>query len=161
MNSLAQTTLRSPLLESLTLGFRKSSKRKSPVAAITLTSLVDAFTIVVIYLLVNSTASEQIDIKDEIHLPQASFAMEADVSPIVVFKNNQFYIEDQVVPENQLQARLQILKEQNKGSILSKNEAAIIVQADEKIDFDKLQPLIVASSYAGIQKVKFAVLQKD
>ncbi len=46
-------------------------------------------------------------------------------------------------------------------NVFKNNEASIIIQADENIGFEKLQPILIASSYAGIKHVKFAVLQKD
>lgn len=158
---LTASTFLSPLKEALVLKPSQSGKsKKSIVASIMLTSLVDAFTIVVIYLIVNSSTTEQINVEDGLKLPQASFSKELELAPTVTFKNNQFMIDNQYVAENSLQQRLKILVSQN-ASLLKNKDMSIIVQADENVDFDKLQPLLVASSYAGIKNVKFAVLQKD
>jgi hypothetical protein len=40
-------------------------------------------------------------------------------------------------------------------------EPSIILQADENIDFHKLQPFLTASAQAGIKNVKFAVYQQE
>lgn len=160
LGQLAQTMMQSPLKQSLKLRPSGGQQKKSPVATMMLTSLVDAFTIVVIYLLVNSTTAEQMELQDGIKLPQASQSKQFDQSPIVVFKDEQFQIKGQAVSEEELRNFLKEVKENSQG-IITDDEAAIVVQADENTDFQKLQPLIVASSYAGIQKVKFAVLHKE
>jgi biopolymer transport protein ExbD len=158
--NLGKPKFRSPIKESSKIRPFGNNARKSIASSLMLTSLVDAFTIIVIYLVVNSSDGQQIDLKDGIELPQASFSQQLDASPVVVFKDDQFYIDDQVIPQNQLQARLTQLREKIQG-LLKTDDPAIIVQADQNIDFDKMQPIMVASAYAGIKQVKFAVLQKD
>lgn len=157
-------TLRSPIRESLQLKGKTTKAKKSVVVPMMLTSLVDAFTIVVIYLIMNSTTSEQIDIEQGLQLPQASHSSAIDASPLVIFKNNQFFINNQIIAEKDLSAKLKEISNPSQG-FLNKNvlgkESSIIVQADENVDFEKLQPLLVASSYAGIKFVKFAVLQEE
>jgi biopolymer transport protein ExbD len=159
-NNFAKATFRSPLKEGSQIRPFGNKIKKTIVTTLALTSLVDAFTILVIYLVVNSSPAEQLDIKDGITLPTASVSADLDSSPVVTFKNNSFYIEDRAVANGDLQAALKALKEKTKNLFKNK-EAAIVVQADEGVDFNLLQPIMVASSYAGISKVKFAVLQKD
>lgn len=161
IGQLTTHTFMSPIKDALVLKPSKGGRtKKSIVATMMLTSLVDAFTIVVIYLIVNSTASEQLEVTDGLHLPKASFSQEIDNSPSVIFKNNQFIVDDRAVSESSLQGELKALVAKN-ISFFKSGEPSIIVQADEGVDFDKLQPLLIASSYAGIKHVKFAVLQKD
>jgi biopolymer transport protein ExbD len=157
---LAQPTFMSPMSETLRLQPGNKKSRKSGVATMMLTSLVDAFTIIVIYLIVNSSANEQIEVKEGLQLPKASFSQVIDQSPMVIFKNGKFLINDQVVPEAQLQKALLDLKNKNL-SFFSADQSAIVVQADENIDFEDLQPIVVASAHAGIKQVKFAVLQQE
>ncbi|MCC6137454.1 MAG: biopolymer transporter ExbD [Bdellovibrionaceae bacterium] len=161
IGQLTTPTFTSPIRDALVIKPSKGGKtKKSIVATMMLTSLVDAFTIVVIYLIVNSTSSETLDVADGLSLPKASFSQEIDNSPSVIFKNNQFIINDRSVSEGALQNELKQLVVKN-TSYFKSGEPSIIVQADEGVDFDKLQPLLIASSYAGIKHVKFAVLQKD
>lgn len=159
-NNFAKGTLRSPIKEGSKIRPFGNNIKKTIVGTLALTSLVDAFTILVIYLVVNSGPSEPLDIKDGITLPQATVSAELDSSPVVTYRNEQFYIEDRPVAQNDLKAALEQLIGKTK-SLLKNGEAGILVQADENISFTKLQPLMVASSYAGIRHVKFAVLQKD
>lgn len=161
MNTLmTQSTFLSPMKEAFLLEPGTKKVKKSGVASMMLTSLVDAFTIIVIYLIVNSSANEQLDVKEGIQLPKASHSQVIDQSPTIIYKNNQFFIDDQVVPEKNLRQALESLKNKNLG-FFKNDQSAIVVQADESIDFEQLQPLVVASSYAGIKQVKFAVLQQE
>jgi biopolymer transport protein ExbD len=159
-NNFAKATFRSPLKEGSQIRPFGNKIKKTIVTTLALTSLVDAFTILVIYLVVNSSPAEQMDLKDGITLPSASVSAELDSSPVVIFKNKTFFIDNRAVSSNDLQSALTKLKEKTKDLFKGK-DAAIVVQADENVDFNDLQPIMVASSYAGISKVKFAVLQKD
>jgi biopolymer transport protein ExbD len=158
--NFAQSTLRSPIKETSFIRRRSGKMKKAIVGHLALTSLIDAFTILVLFLIVNSSSAEQIDMKDGITLPTASYSSELDRSPVIVYKNGTFLIDDQAVAENDLKGRLEQLRERTKGFFKS-GESSILVQADENVSFDKLQPIMIASSYAGIRHVKFAVLQKD
>ncbi len=161
IGQLAKHTFTSPLKDALVLKPSSGGKsKKSIVASVMLTSLVDAFTIVVIYLIVNSSTSEQINLEVGMSLPQASFSQQLDIVPTVIFKNNSFMIDDRQVSDQSLVSELKNLVSRN-TSLFKGKDTAIIVQADENVDFEKLQPILVASSYAGIKNVKFAVLQKD
>lgn len=160
MKRLGTITLRSPLKESSMIRKTGYKFKKTLTPTLMLTSLVDALTIVVLYLMVCGSDGEQFDLKDGIKLPEATLSSQLDSSPVVVFKDGQFYIDNQAIPNNQLQARLTALREKVQG-LLKTGEPAIVVQADQAIEFDQMQPIMVASAYAGIKQVKFAVLQKD
>ena len=159
-NKFARGTLRSPIKEGSKIRPFGNSIKKTIAASLALTSLVDAFTILVIYLVVNAGPAETIDLKEGINLPQAMTGKELDGSPVVTFKNGSFMIENRIIAAADLKVALDQLREKSKN-LFKTGEPAIVVEADENIDFNKLQPLLVASSYAGIRHVKFAVLQKD
>lgn len=160
LNTTTHNHMLSPLKQTRHLKPVQGKAKKSIVVPMMLTSLVDAFTIVVIYLIINSSTSEAVTVEDGLKLPQAEHSQIVDQSPIVVFKNNQYLIDNQIVSEQALRQTLEQLKAKSQG-LFKTGDASIIVQADENIDFDRLQPLLVASSYAGIKHVKFAVLQKE
>jgi biopolymer transport protein ExbD len=154
-HNIPHLTTRSMLLRN-----NQGKMRKSIQAAITLTSLIDAFVIIVLYLVVCNSPSESMDIEDQITLPQAKISNQLDGSPVVTFKNNQFMIDGQIINESQLSQRLSQLTSNFKTKISSK-EPSLILQADEKVDFHKLQPFLTASAHAGIKNVKFAVYQQE
>lgn len=149
-----------PTTRGLLLRKNKSKLRKNIQATITLTSLIDAFVIIVLYLVVCNSPSESMDLEDQIVLPQAKISNQLDGSPVVTFKNNQFLIDGQIVREADLSKQLSRITGNLKNKIANK-EPAIILQADEKVDFHKLQPFLTASAHAGIKNVKFAVYQQE
>jgi len=159
--NFAKPTLLSPLKAASQLKpYGSGIRHKSISATVTLTSLIDAFVIIVIYLVVNSGPTEQMDIYNNIKLPKASTMQDLDRSPVVIFRDGGFYIDNQLVPNEQLKAQLEILRDKTSG-FLKTGEPAVVIQADQNVGFEKLQPILIASSYAGIKQVKFAVLPKD
>ncbi len=160
-SNLGKSHMRSPLKEGSRLRPWGHRFQKTMQATITLTSLIDAFVILVLYLVVASSPSDNtIDVDSQINLPQTKIMTEPDGSPVVVYKNNHFYIDDKAISDSNLKDSLKALAAKFASSFKN-NEAAIVIQADEDIGFEKLQPVLIASSYAGIKHVKFAVLQKD
>jgi|GEM_PF-1260807 len=145
----------SPLLQASHLGPYKGKKGHKEFPVLSLTSLIDAFSIIVIYLLISTTANQfEVPISPTIVLPQADKGdMIAEESPIVRIEQGKFYIENTWIAESQLGKRLFELKQK-----LSRPDMPIIVQADQQTEFKNINPLIIASSQAGIQKIKFAVV---
>lgn len=150
-----------PTKQGLLLARGHGKKRKKIEATITLTSLIDAFVIIVLYLVIcNSPSQETIDLEDQINLPQAKVYNQLDGSPVITFKQNQFFIEGKMILEKDLIPQLQKLTS-SFSSKVKNTETSIILQADENIEFNKLQPFLTASAHAGIKNVKFAVHQQD
>lgn len=154
-HNIPQVTTRGLLLRK-----NQSKLRKSIQSTITLTSLIDAFVIIVLYLVVCNSPSETMDLEDQITLPQAKVFNQLDGSPVITFKNNQFMIDGQIINEAQLNSRLAQVAGNLKLKVENK-EPSIILQADENVDFHKLQPFLTASAHAGIKNVKFAVYQQE
>ena len=152
-----QTTRRSPLQEAQKLGGKSKGKVsvKELAQALPLTSLIDAFSIIVIYLLIG-TQSGGLEIPaGALTLPvaQNSQALEKEVA-ILRIQKNQFYLNDQPVSLQNLGQKLADLK---KSAPDNKN-FELMVQADQDMQYADLDPLIKAGSLAGIEKLKFAVL---
>ena len=161
-NSPMQTTRRSPLQEAQKLGGKSKGKVtvRELAQALPLTSLIDAFSIIVIYLLIG-TQSGGLEIPaGALTLPvaQNSQAVEKEVA-ILRIQKNQFYLNDQPVSLANLGQKLAELKEAavKKSPDEGKN-FELMVQADQNMQYADLDPLIKAGSLAGIEKLKFAVL---
>lgn len=153
---LQKTMVNSPLSEVQTLGTKgKSGKRhllESPI--LPLTSLIDAFCIIVIYLLIGTqSGGTEINLPMGISLPSAESGIMLEESPIVRIEKGQYFINDKQVAMKSLGAALYELK-----TSLKKNDLQLIVQADVQMDYADLDPLIKSASEAGIQKLKFAVM---
>ena len=157
-----QTTRRSPLLEAQKLGGHSKGKVsvKELAQALPLTSLIDAFSIIVIYLLIG-TQSGGLEIPaGALTLPvaQNSQALEKEVA-ILRIQNNQFFLNEQPVTLQNLGQKLAELKDAaSKKSPEEGKNFELMVQADQNMQYADLDPLIKAGSLAGIEKLKFAVL---
>jgi hypothetical protein len=72
---LNQNRLRSPLMEAMSLGAHRPARKKTIVATLILTSLVDAFSIMLLYLLVQNTGNgSTLELEGAAKLPTATEA---------------------------------------------------------------------------------------
>ncbi len=155
---IKKTQMKSPLLGMTRLRPKQGRSRKQVVATILLTSLVDAFSILVIYLIVNTSASNDI-LKDKngVQLPMAQSSVSLEEGVVVKIINNQYYINEQAVNVNELVEQLHQVKidykEQNK-------KINLIIQADKSDSFALVNPILVSSAATGFEKIKFAVIPK-
>jgi biopolymer transport protein ExbD len=134
--------------------FKVDQKSQGHAAILPLTSLIDAFSIIVIYLLIGTQSGGiETNVSSQMQLPIAEqgSTIEKETS-IVRIENGVYYINDQAVAVSELGAKLAALK----GSADS-DSIEILIQADRKMTYASLDPLLRAGSEAGIQKLKFAV----
>lgn len=158
---LKNTSLHSPLKQSSYLhpegGF---SAEKSVDAPLMLTSLVDAFSILVIYLLMHFSASGEILIMNKnMELPKAFSSAELVRHTIVKFEEGKYYIKDKEVTEDGLVAGLLKLREDwQKYRPDQEFPDKLIVQADRRTAFKQLNSVVLAGSQTGYSEIKFAVV---
>jgi biopolymer transport protein ExbD len=132
--------------------------RRTMVASLMLTSLVDAFSILVIFLIMNhSTSQEPLNVGDKVQLPQAQSTSLIQQGVVVRIEDGRFTIDDKPVALGSLRA---VLKKFNDGPDAAKKEGLVIV-ADKQLDYADLSPVILAGSSAGFTKFKFAVIKND
>lgn len=150
---------RSPLTEAQTLmrlGENGSGKKKMEIPSLPLTSLIDAFSIIVIYLLIGTqSGGMEVTPRTDLKLPLAESGVTIEPSPVVRIEKGVYFIDDEMVSASQLGQRLYELKKKMKD-----DKTQILVQADQMMTYASLDPLLRAGSEAGIQKIKFAVLPK-
>lgn len=147
----------SPLAEAQTLVANgKSTKKRSELAPILpLTSLIDAFCIIVIYLLIGTqTSGTEMNVPSQMVLPSAESGIAVETSPVVRIDKGQYFLNDQPVALSALSSQLYQLK----SALPAGQDMQVIVQADQKMDYADLDPLIKSTSQAGVQKLKFAVM---
>jgi len=155
---LKQTSLGSTLGSKSMLRVRGAHARRSTIAALMLTSLVDAFSILVIFLIVSHSANnEVVNIGDNVKLPVATESQLIQNGVVVRVENGKFLVEDKEVKLDNL---LPYLKTLNSSVEAAKREGLVIV-ADQQMDYEDLSPVILAGSQAGFTKFKFAVVRKD
>lgn len=131
---------------------------RSLTASLMLTSLVDAFSILVIFLIMNhSTNQEVVNMGDKVTLPTAKESDFIQNGVVVRVEEGKFFVEDKPVAISQLIAYLKKLNAETPDA--GKREGLIIV-ADRSLDFADLNPVILAGSQSGFTKFKFAVIRK-
>lgn len=132
--------------------------RKRLMASLMLTSLVDAFSILVIFLIMNhSTSQEALDFDNkELVLPKAEQSQVIQNGVVVKIDGNHFSVDSKNVTINQLAGAL----EASKADVDAVKDGLIIV-ADRKLDFADLSPVIAVGSQVGFSKFKFVVERRE
>jgi biopolymer transport protein ExbD len=155
--ALSHSPLASALEGSGMLRPSQKRGRRAGVAGLMLTSLVDAFSILVIFLIMNNaTSSESLNIGKNVQLPTVSEGALIQEGVTVRIEDGKFFVEDKVVDKGSL---ISTLKSFNENATVAKKEGIIIV-ADKALDYEDLNPVILAGSQAGFTKFKFAVIKK-
>ena len=94
------------------------------------------------------------DVKGLINLPVADSATAVETeTPILRIEKGRYFVNDEPVSEKNLIAKLSEVKKAAGGK-----DTALMIQADTKMKYSDLDPLIKAGSLAGIEKLKFAVV---
>ncbi|KYG64233.1 hypothetical protein AZI87_13405 [Bdellovibrio bacteriovorus] len=149
---------RSPLgdLQNLKPGMKKKKGAASNLAlALPLTSLIDAFSIIVIYLLIGTQNSGiESTVPAKMSLPMAEHSVGIDKeTPILTIQKGVYRLNDEVVPVRALGQKLTELKAKSEEKLVE-----LLVQADQEMKYEDLDPLLRASSESGFEKMKFAVV---
>lgn len=131
--------------------------KKALASGLTLTSLVDCFTILVVYLLVaTSFGTEELNVPKDMQLPRAahSDSLEKGLVIEVAVKDGvaTYKIDEKRVSVENLSERLQKMKGQFDS---------VVIQADKKTDYSMLNPAVTSGLQAGFSKIKFAVLHGE
>lgn len=162
------TTKRSPLTETLNLKGHKPKNhlRRELALALPLTSLIDAFSIIVIYLLIGTQNSGlEADVGAGLKLPEAQHSQAIDKQTAVLrIQKGQYFLNDKFIAREKLSEKLSELKNSNPENKADKDAAKnveLTIQADTEMKYADLDPLLKAGSQAGIEKLKFAVVPKQ
>ncbi len=158
---LEQTSFASTLESTSTLSPKAGGKNKNLVQSVMLTSLVDAFSILVVYLLMSySSSGEIMYMSKDMVLPDATQSEVLNRQIIIKFDQGQYYIENEIVEKKDLFARLLKMKTEFKEKYPElDSENKVIIQADKGEKFLDLNTIIHASAQAGFEEIKFAVIK--
>ena len=148
----------SPLLSQSSLSKKNKKGKRNLVASLMLTSLVDAFSILVIFLMMNHSSSLPVDVSQNLQLPTTKEgALIGDAVTVTVSGDGaQFEIDKKNVGINSLVATLKSARDAKAEA----NKNALMIIADKEMNFADLNPVIVAGSHAGFTHFKFAVVNK-
>jgi biopolymer transport protein ExbD len=127
-----------------------------------LTSLVDTFSVLVIYLLVNfSTAGDLLYMSEGMELPSAAKSVELERNVVVKVEKDKLFIEEEEIPQGQLVRRLlDVKKNWEKYYPDSEFTGALTIQADRRQTYDLLSHVVQAGGHAGYSDINFAVIRK-
>ena len=152
-----------PLNQGVSSGFGTKTKSKRNLAAtVMLTSLVDTFSVLVIYLLVNfSTTGELLYMSEGMELPAAGKAIELERNVVVKVEKDKLFIEEQEIPTNGLVKKLiEVKKNWEKYYPDTEFTGAMTIQADRRQTYSLLSHVIQAGGHAGYSDINFAVIRK-
>ena len=139
-----------------------------------LTSLMDVFTILVFFLLVNSSASEVLEAPKQITLPDSIAETKPFETAVIMVSEESVLVQGEVVMATsdlidsnkpafyEISNKLKSLKENVIGistkTLAGSNKVTIL--ADEKIPFKVLLKVMSSCSLAGYEQISLAVIQK-
>lgn len=141
----------------------KSERHKREVhAELLLTALIDAFSILVIFLLMSfSSAGDLIVVGKGIELPKATQGEQLDRQPVVKVEEGKLFVEDKEVTEaNLVQALLDLRKKFHETRPNEEFPGIITIQGDRRLRYEQLNSIVLASSQAGFSDIKFAVISQ-
>lgn len=156
---LSERSMQSPLRCASAIFATGNKKEFNPNVDINLTPLCDAFSILVIFLLMNFSASEvTLQVSKNMQLPLAERAKSLERTIVLKLDAESMYVDDQIVTEKTLMSELLKLRQALQRENPALSEFSLTIQADKRVKFDEVNKLILASNQAGFSEVKFAVV---
>ena len=156
-SALKNETMISPLENVGSLRPKSNRITRTIAATLILTSLVDAFSILVIYLLLNSSSSPETKLNKDIQLPVAEYSNSLKNGVGIQVVQGGYILNDNKLDSDGLLRALVVLGKELRDSNDPKQKS-LIVQADQNIDFDRISPLLTIASEAGFEDIKFATV---
>lgn len=129
----------------------ENKNKKSLFFSLNLTTLIDAFCILVIFLLSNMNGRVQnLQPKDKLILPMATQSEMLAEGLVVRLEKDHIYVDDQPVEKAKVVETL--------IKAFQKEKKSLIIQADRKSNYESVAFLMKAGGQAGYEKYIFAVL---
>ena len=141
----------------------KHGKSKREVnAELLLTALIDAFSILVIFLLMSfSSTGDLLFISKDTELPKAAKTEVLERNPVVKLEDGKLYVEDKEITQDQLIGELIALRKQFAETRPNEEYPGILtVQADRRVKYEVLNQLVLGASAAGFGDIRFAVIAR-
>ncbi len=160
---LSQTALTSELGSQSILNPKDDKSKRSLIAPLLLTALIDAFSILVIFLLINfSSTGEILFISKGVQLPNASSTDVLERNTVVKYESGKFYIDDkELTDQNGLIQELLVVRKQWAETNSGEEFPGIVtIQADKGTKYESLNSIVLAMAHAGFGEIRFAVIPK-
>lgn len=159
---LHETSLQSVLASESQINPKHGKWKRNINADLLLTALIDAFSILVIFLLMSfSSTGDILFLNKDTELPKASLATVLERNPVVKIEEGKLFVEDKEVTTESIVAEL--LEIRKKFTEIRPGEeypGIVTIQADRRVKYEQLNSIVLAASHAGFSDVRFAVLMK-
>jgi len=153
---------------------RMGRNRKRKLPAMNLTSLMDVFTILVFFLLVNSSNSEVLTQPKQITLPDSVVEAKPRETAVIMVSDTEVTVQGEVVAlvEDIIKSKQDaILGISNKLQDMKKNvigvstksiseSKEVTILSHKSVPFKVLRKIMSSCTFAGYEKVSLAVIQK-
>lgn len=159
---LSQSALATGIVDQSVLNPKGQKHKRNLYADLLLTALIDAFSILVIFLLMNfSSTGEILFVGKNTELPKASAVDQLERNTVVKYEDGKFFFENKETDQNGLiQELLDSRKAWAETHPGEEFKGAITIQADKKTKFENLNSIVLAMAHAGYGDINFAVLTK-
>lgn len=160
---LEQTAMQSPLGNASVIAPKQGKWKRTIAADLLLTALIDAFSILVIFLLMSfSSTGEILFINKDTELPSAMKADVLEPHPVVKLDAGKIFLENQEYGNGDalFGALLELRKKFNELRPNEEMPGIVTVQADRRIKYEALNQVVAACAQAGFSDIRFAVLMK-
>lgn len=151
----------------------RAKRRKVP--ALNLVSMMDIFTILVFFLLVNQSSTEELPSPDIIKLPDSVAEQKPEQTIVVMITPDSIMVQGQAVAAiDEVMARedtvipaVRDVLRAEAGNIISVSGAAaernrqVTIMGDKQIPFKLLKKVMASCTAAGYQRISLAVQQKE
>lgn len=153
---------------------RMARSGRTPVAGLSLTSLMDVFTILVLYLLVNQSAGTVLEPPPNIKLPSSVAEAQPRETLVVSVSDDEVWVKDTRVATVQeilaaeddliepIRDRMMQIKESklNTGEAETDQSKEVTIMGNRAIHFKVLKRVMTSCTAAGFTKISLAVNQK-
>jgi biopolymer transport protein ExbD len=152
---------------------KRMSRNKVGIPKINLTALMDVFTILVFFLLVNSGQSEILDAPSQIQLPESAVESKPRETVVILVSSDEIVVQGETVISmsdvldsqgsiEPIKARLAALK----GAVIGRSTRVVAasqevtVLADKSIPFDVIRRVLSTCTGEGYTNISLAVVEK-
>lgn len=149
---------------------RRHHRRNRATASLSLTSLMDIFTILVFFLLVNSSNSQQLPDNKDIVLPESSAEQLPDEVLTIQISNREIIVQDRAIgattqllePDSSVRTALidELNQRATRSLIASDEEREVMVLAHRTVPFAVIREVMTSATETPYSKISFAVLRR-
>lgn len=154
---------------------KRMSRKKGIITKVNLTSLMDVFTILVFFLLVNSGTAETLETPKQITLPESNLQTKPRETVVIFVSPEEVVVQGEtvaLVPEilssgerdiEGITERLEIVQQQiigpNTQAVAGSQEITIL--ADRAVPFTVIERVMGTCTRQGYEHISLAVMQKE